>query len=150
VSGNQEMQRIPPAWHGLLIAMLIALAFGAVSGAVNGWAVGAYEDFILEQQARAREAPGGLKRYVWVRTFHFALPLAFGGYLAHRTMRRRTSTVGFALLPALLLGAFIGWFCAHAVGAWVAESWSPQIQRTLILPSVFFVAIPLISMIKNR
>lgn len=130
------------------IAGAITLAFAVVAGAINGWAVGAYEDFILEQHERAREASGVLKRYAWTRTMHFALPLALGGVAAWAVVRRATWLYGLPLLGVLALGAAAGWATAYMVGAMTADRWS-EISTTLILPAVLFVAIPAIKILKD-
>jgi len=150
VNVNRTHQSITTAWRGIATAGLIVITVSALSGAVNGWAIGHYESYILQKQARAREAPGGMKRYVWVKTLPFALPLALGGLVALRLVRRRTAVHGLTLVAILLPGAIVGWLTARVFGALAADDWSPQIQSTLLLPSILFVIVPAAGIVKDR
>lgn len=139
----------PSVLRTILTALLIAVGVGVLAGAVNGWAVGHYEGFILEMDQRAREAPGGLKKYVWVRTMHFALPLALGGVLAYALVRRWTYLEGLIMLAILAVGAGIGWATAYAVGSVVGEQWE-RVSGDVILPAALFVILPAIKVFKDQ
>lgn len=142
-----------PSWAGPLIALgiaaLIALAVGALTGAITGWSIGHWGDFILEQQERAREAPGGLKRYVWVRTAHFALPMGIGGFAALKCTERFANAQGPVVLLPLALGAGCGWLVGRGVLAMTAPGAFDDLASTLIAPAALFVVIPLIQIVRD-
>lgn len=142
-----------PTWAGACIALgiaaLIAIAVGALTGAITGWSVGHWGDFILEQHERAREAPGGLKRYVWVRTMHFALPMGVGGYAALRLMNRYANAQWPAALLPLAIGAFIGWLTARGTLSMTAPDAVADLASTLLAPAALFLVIPLIKIVKE-
>ncbi|MFG0273993.1 MAG: hypothetical protein ACF8QF_02935 [Phycisphaerales bacterium] len=132
----------------LAIACGLAIAIGIGAGAITGWSMGAYEDFIVENRERAREASGALKKYVWRRTYVFALPLGVGGFAALFGVRRWAHVDGYIALLPLAAGAGAGWLAAQLVGEAVASDWS-RISGAPTVPAVLFVAIPALLLFKD-
>jgi len=130
------------------IACGIAIVVGVGAGAITGWSVGAYEDFIVENRERARETHGVLKKYVWRRTYVFALPLGVGGYAAFCGVRRWARVDGYIAVLPLAAGAGIGWLTAQGVGEAVASDWS-RVSGAPTVPAVLFVAIPALLLFKE-
>ena len=136
--------------RSFLYAFAIAVAVGVIAGAINGWMVGAFEEFLAAEHQRYRDTPVFLKRYVRVRTLPFALPLGVGGWFALRLIRRWTEAHGYWLIPAFVVGAFLGWFAANQVGALVAEEWPPVRGPILLVPAILFAAIPAIKIFRDH
>jgi hypothetical protein len=144
---TRDSQRLAAA-RALAIACGIAIVIGVGAGAITGWSVGAYEDFIVENRERAREASGALKKYVWVRNYVFALPLALGGFAAFCGVRRWAHVDGYIALLPLAAGAGAGWLTAQGVGSMVADDWS-RVAGAPVVPAVLFVAIPALVLFKE-
>lgn len=134
--------------RALGVACVIAIGVGVAAGVATGWSMGAYEDFIVENRERARETHGVLKKYVWRRTYVFALPLGVGGYAALCAFRRWARVDGSIALLPLAAGAGVGWLTAQLVGEAVASDWS-RVSGAPTVPAVLFVAIPALLLFKE-
>ncbi len=132
----------------LAIAFAVAIGVGAVGGAINGWAIGEYDEYIIEKRQQYDDANTTLKRYARYNTLQFMLPLAISGFVAMVLVSRIANVEGYIALLPIAAGAGAGWLVGQLVGGAVGEQWA-EVESALVLPAILFVVVPTIKIVKD-